>query len=27
VEDCVGKRYWLYRNDMTSQWFLHGTFA
>jgi protein ImuB len=27
VEDCVGKRYWLYRNDMTSQWFLHGVFA
>ena len=27
VEDSEGKRYWLYRNDMTSQWFLHGAFA
>jgi protein ImuB len=27
VEDNEGKRYWLYRNDTTSQWFLHGAFA
>ena len=27
VEDSEGKRYWLYRNDATSQWFLHGIFA
>lgn len=27
VEDNEGKRYWLYRNDLTSQWFLHGAFA
>jgi protein ImuB len=27
VEDSQGKRYWIYRNDATSQWFLHGTFA
>ncbi len=27
VEDNEGKRYWLYRNDATSQWFLHGVFA
>ena len=27
VEDTAGKRYWLYRNDATSQWFLHGVFA
>jgi protein ImuB len=27
VEDIEGKRYWLYRNDTTSQWFLHGAFA
>ena len=27
VEDDAGKRYWLYRNNTTSQWFLHGVFA
>ena len=27
VEDNEGKRYWLYRNDTTSEWFLHGAFA
>ncbi len=27
VEDGEGKRYWLYRNGTTSQWFLHGAFA
>ncbi len=27
VEDDKGRRYWLYRNDATSQWFLHGVFA
>ena len=27
VEDNEGKRYWLYRNDATSPWFLHGAFA
>ena len=27
VEDSDGKRYWLYRNDKTSQWFIHGAFA
>lgn len=27
VEDSEGKRYWLYRNETTSQWFLHGVFA
>ena len=27
VEDTAGRRYWLYRNDQTSQWLLHGVFA
>lgn len=27
VEDCEGRRYWLYRNNATSQCFLHGVFA
>ena len=27
IEDNEGKRYWLYRSDATSQWFLHGAFA
>jgi protein ImuB len=27
VEDGEGRRYWFYRNDTTSQWFLHGVFA
>ncbi len=27
IEDNEGKRYWLYRNDVTPQWFLHGAFA
>jgi protein ImuB len=27
VEDNEGKRYWLYRSEAASQWFLHGTFA
>ena len=27
VEDDAGKRYWFYRNDTASQWFLHGAFA
>ncbi len=27
VEDNEGKRYWLYRNSATLQWFLHGAFA
>ncbi len=27
VEDNEGKRYWLYRSDATSQWFVHGAFA
>ncbi len=27
MEDHEGKRYWLYRNGTTSQWFLHGAFA
>ena len=27
VEDNEGKRYWLYRNNTTSQWFLQGAFA
>ena len=27
MEDSEGRRYWLYRNDATSQWFLHGAFA
>jgi protein ImuB len=27
IEDSGGKRYWLYRNGATSQWFLHGVFA
>ena len=27
IEDNEGRRYWLYRNDTTSQWFLHGAFA
>ncbi len=27
VEDNEGKRYWLYRNTATSQWFVHGVFA
>jgi protein ImuB len=27
VEDDEGRRYWLYRNTATPQWFLHGVFA
>ena len=27
VEDEEGRRYWLYRNTATKQWFLHGLFA
>ncbi len=27
MEDDEGRRYWLYRNDANSQWFLHGAFA
>jgi protein ImuB len=27
VEDNEGRRYWLYRNGATSQWFLRGAFA
>jgi protein ImuB len=27
VEDDEGRRYWLYSNGMSPQWFLHGVFA
>ena len=27
VEDNEGRRYWIYRNAVTSQWLLHGIFA
>ena len=27
TEDEMGRRYWLYRNIATEQWFLHGVFA
>lgn len=27
AEDHEGRRYWLYRNTATGQWFLHGVFA
>ena len=27
VEDEEDRRYWLYRNTATKQWFLHGLFA
>ncbi len=27
VEDGEGRRYWLYRNGPSPQWFLHGSFA
>ena len=27
MEDEEGRRYWLYRNKATEQWFLHGLFA
>ena len=27
IEDEAGRRYWLYRNIITKQWFLHGVFA
>ncbi len=27
AEDHEGRRYWLYRNTTTEQWFLHGIFA
>ncbi len=27
VEDAEGRRYWLYRNGTSAQWFLHGVFA
>ncbi|MBC8035961.1 MAG: DNA polymerase Y family protein [Rhizobiales bacterium] len=27
VEDSEGRRYWLYRNGDSEQWFLHGLFA
>jgi protein ImuB len=27
MEDEEGRRYWLYRNTATAQWFLHGLFA
>lgn len=27
VEDGEGRRYWLYRNGVSAQWFVHGVFA
>ncbi|NJO32794.1 MAG: hypothetical protein HC869_06265 [Rhodospirillales bacterium] len=27
IEDSDGRRYWLYRSDAASRWFLHGIFA
>jgi protein ImuB len=27
VEDCEGRRYWLYRAGVPPQWFLHGVYA
>jgi protein ImuB len=27
MEDAEGRRYWLYRNGTSAQWFLHGVFA